>query len=99
MTRSSRHRIVKQRPIVGVIDWLMMFTAVVYPLTGVPQAVQIFTTHTAAGVSLWSWGGFMLFDIIELAYGIVHDIKPLVLTGFIWLAVDALVIAGILIYQ
>jgi hypothetical protein len=82
-----------------VIDWLMMITAVGYPLTGLPQAIQIFTTHTAAGVSLLSWAGFCAFDVVEIAYGVIHRIKPLIITSVLWLVVDAAVVAGILVYQ
>ncbi|HEX3082772.1 MAG TPA: hypothetical protein VHQ86_06015 [Candidatus Saccharimonadia bacterium] len=98
----NRHRhLAKRHPRrnTTVIDWLMMVTAVVYPLSGMPQAVQIFLSHNATGVSLLSWAGFLIFDIVELAYGIAHKIKPLILTGFLWIAVDGAVVVGILVYH
>ncbi len=82
-----------------VIDWLMMVTAFAFPLVGLPQAVQIFHSHDASGVSLLSWVAFLAFDAIEMFYGMAHSIKPLIITGILWLIVDGLVVLGILMYH
>lgn len=82
-----------------LIDRLMMITAIVYPLTGVPQAVQIFATHDASGVSWISWVAFLIFDFIELWYGFAHRLRPLILSGILWVIVELVIVVGIIIYS
>lgn len=73
-----------------------MGAAFVYPLTGVPQAISVLNGNTE-GVAIISWIGFILFSILFLAYGIVHNVKPMVITNSLWLFVDTAVVIGILI--
>ena len=81
------------------IDRAVMVAAVAYPLTTLPQVYQIFTSHTAAGVSLFSWLGFVFFGTIFLTYAIAHRLKALIVTEILWLIVDVLVVVGVLMYQ
>lgn len=82
-----------------LIDSLMSLAAVVHPLTAVPQVVQIYQTHNVSGVSLATWLGFMTLGAIFLAYGILHKIKPFIVTQVLWFIVDFLVVAGIIMYS
>ncbi|HVV66931.1 MAG TPA: hypothetical protein VHB72_02570 [Candidatus Saccharimonadales bacterium] len=80
------------------IDWAMMFVSVLNPLLAIPQAVIIYTNHSAANVSLATWASFMLVGIILTLYSIAHRIKPMIINQIIWFIVDAAIIAGIFIY-
>lgn len=68
------------------------------PLLGVPQVIQIFQTHDAHGLSLFTWVSFALVSAIFFAYGLKHQLKPLIIAEGLWLAIYAAVIPGILIY-
>ena len=68
------------------------------PLLGVPQVVQIFVTHNASGLSLFTWASFAVVSSVFLAYALKHQIKPLIVAEALWLAIYAAVIPGILIY-
>lgn len=81
-----------------LVDKTMMFVSVVAPLLALPQVWEIFSNKTAANVSLFTWVSFALFAIIYLLYGIVHRLKPLIVANILWLAVESMVIIGILIY-
>jgi uncharacterized protein with PQ loop repeat len=81
-----------------MIDHVMMVIAFLYPLTGVPQIVTVFTTQKAEGVSLVSWCGFLVVGVIYLFYALMHRLKPLIIAQAFWLIVDALVIVGVLLY-
>lgn len=80
------------------VDRAMDVVAIASPALGVPQAVQIFATQDASGLSLLSWGSFACVSIVFLLYGLQHHIKPLILTQVLWLTIYAAVIPGILIY-
>jgi uncharacterized protein with PQ loop repeat len=82
----------------SAVDHAMMVAAVVHPLTALPQVVQIYTTHTAAGVSLATWLGFMVLGTIFLAYALIHRIRPMIVTQVLWFFVDLSVVTGVLLY-
>lgn len=79
-----------------LLDRIAMVAAFVYPAMGLPQVWHVFH-GTTDGVSLVSWIGFMVFSTLFLLYGFAHRIKPLIITNAIWLAVDTLVVAGVLL--
>lgn len=81
------------------IDSLMSIAAVIHPLTAVPQVYAIYTTHNVSGVSLWTWLGFMTLGLIFLAYGILHKIKPFIITQVLWFIVDFLVVIGVFLFR
>jgi len=82
-----------------LIDTLVNVAAVVHPLTALPQLITIYSSHIVTGISLWTWVGFLLIGLVFLVYGIVHHIKPIILTQVLWFVVDLLVITGIVLYQ
>jgi uncharacterized protein with PQ loop repeat len=84
---------------VTLVDRLMSAAAVVHPLTALPQVYQIYSTHNVSGVSVWTWLGFMLLGAIFLAYGIVHKIKPFIVTQVLWFTIDFLIVFGTLLYR
>lgn len=86
-------------PSVPLIDILVNIAAVVHPLTALPQLMTIYSSHVVTGISLWTWIGFLLIGLVFLAYGIVHRIKPIIVTQVLWFIVDLLVIVGIILYQ
>jgi hypothetical protein len=78
-----------------LFDKIIILAAFMYPLSGLPQVVEVFNGQTA-GVSLWSWVGFICFSGLFLAYGMIHKVAPMIITNVLWLAVDSLVIIGLL---
>ena len=76
-----------------------LVAAIVYPLSAVPQAIQIFVRHEARDLSLITWAGFALIELVFLAYGVVHNLRPIILSGVLWMAVYAIIIAGIVEYS
>src|SRR6266581_4265390 len=97
MTTLIHKHLSKEKQII-LINRLMGVAAVIHPLTAVPQVYKIYDTHNATGVSILTWLGFMTLGLIFLAYGIVHKIKPLIVTQVLWYIVDFLVVLGVLMY-
>lgn len=98
MSRHFRKYLNKKKD-AALVDRLMSAAAVIHPLTAVPQVYTIYSTHDVAGVSIWTWLGFMALGLIFLAYGILHKIKPFILTQTLWFIVDLLVVVGVVLYH
>ena len=64
-----------------------------------PQAIQIFGHQSAKDVSMLTWAMLLLFNMSNLIYALVFDIKPLIINNTIWIIVDALIVIGILVYR
>jgi uncharacterized protein with PQ loop repeat len=75
------------------------FVAVVQPIMVLPQAIQILANHSAGQVSLLTWAMLLLFNTSNFIYALVFNIKPIIINNAIWVAVDSLVVIGILIYR
>ncbi len=57
------------------------FVAVAQPIMVLPQAVQIFTSHSAGQVSLLTWSMLLLFNTANFIYALVFNIKPITITN------------------
>lgn len=62
------------------VDKLMMAVALLHPLSGLPQIIDIYVHQNVTGISILTWIGFMIFGSIYLYYGILHKLKPVILT-------------------
>ncbi len=78
---------------------IALVVAVLQPLMVLPQAIHIFTDHSAQDVSLLTWSMLLIFNISNFIYGLVFNLKPLIINNAIWTLVDALVVVGILMYS
>ena len=80
------------------IDKVVMVTAFVEPLAGLPQVIQIFHTQSAKDISLSSWVAYQLVTVLWLVYGITHKEKPIIWYQGLWIIVQTMVIIGIIRY-
>lgn len=79
-----------------LFDKIIILAAFLYPMSGLPQVVKVFQGQVD-GVSLLSWFSFILFSALFLSYGLIHKITPMIVANILWLAVDSLVVIGVLI--
>ncbi|HKW31311.1 MAG TPA: hypothetical protein VJT54_18455 [Verrucomicrobiae bacterium] len=77
---------------------LAYIAGLVGPLTALPQAVSIWMSHQATGVSFWSAVGFTGVAVIWLAYGIILRQGPIVLSSMLWVIFDLAIMSGVLRY-
>jgi uncharacterized protein with PQ loop repeat len=73
-------------------------TSVATMLMTVPQVLTIWVGHQAAGVSAASWSAYLVSAALWLAYGLQQRDRNIYLPCVGWIALDAAVIAGTLIY-
>jgi uncharacterized protein with PQ loop repeat len=81
------------------IDHAMAAAAIVHPATAAPQVIQIYATHSAVGVAPLTWLSFMAIGTVFLAYGLLHKIKPMIVTQILWFVIDAAILTGVALYS
>jgi uncharacterized protein with PQ loop repeat len=80
------------------LNYVVLTVAIAEPLMTIPQIYQIWSTRTAAGISLLSWAGYLVAGAIWLAYGLKIRDKPLVASSVLWVISDGLVFLGAMRY-
>ena len=67
-------------------------------LMTVPQVLTIWVGHQAAGVSVLSWGAYLLSAVLWFWYGLRQGDKNIYLPCVGWVVLDGAVIVGALVY-
>jgi uncharacterized protein with PQ loop repeat len=80
------------------IDKVVLTLAFIAPLVELPQLIEIYWKKAAEDVSLFTWSFFVIFGIPWLIYGIVHKEKPIIILYSLWIIIDLMIVAGILMY-
>lgn len=81
------------------IETFALIAGVVQPLITLPQIIAIYGNQSAKDVSLLTWMGYLIFGITFLVYGIVFNLKPIWIGQIIWVTMEIIMVAGILIYS
>lgn len=76
----------------------MSVAAIVHPFMGAPQVYQVYSTQETRGLSIWTWLAWLALGLIFLVYGIAHKLGPYILMQVLWIILDVLIIAGIILY-
>jgi len=64
----------------------------------VPQIWTIWIGHQAAGVSILSWGAYLVSALLWFWHGLRKRDRNIYLACIAWIAADSAVIAGALVY-
>jgi uncharacterized protein with PQ loop repeat len=80
------------------LDDMMIFIAIVYPLTIIPQALKIVQIEDASSISILSFSLKAVFAIPWIYYGMRHKSNPIILTNVLWLIGYSLIIVETMIY-
>jgi hypothetical protein len=64
----------------------------VYPLSGIPQALAVW--HGDGRASVLTWSLLFAFGFVSLTYGVIHRIRPMIVTNVIWSFIDLTIIIG-----
>lgn len=91
----EKAEITKRQPF---INRFIYVAVVVYPLTTIPQIVEIFASQNAGSVSLLTWLSYDIITLVFLWYAIENKLKPLIIEYSLWLVAQSIVVAGILLY-
>ena len=74
------------------------FMSVATMVMTIPQVWTIWVGHQAAGVSVLSWGAYLASAALWFAYGLERRDRTIYLPCVGWLALDAAVIIGAVVY-
>lgn len=78
------------------LDRAVMVVSILYPLSAVPQLIEIIHGNSA-GVSVLSWLSFFVCAGLFLVYGLRHRVMPMIVSNSLWVVVDGLVVASLLL--
>lgn len=81
------------------LDRLTFIAGVVGPFTVLPQIYTIFSTHSAAGVSLLTWLLIFIVTFPWILYGLEHKDRSIIVSFSLWEVVNLTVVVGVLIYR
>lgn len=87
------------QPLKRFIDHLIYLVAFLGPLLAIPQVAKIWLAHEVDGVSLVTWAGLAAVALVWLTYGFVHNARVIILAYTLWLIMDLIIVAGILLYR
>ena len=62
----------------NLMDKLIYVVGIAGPLMSIPQLVNIWIERNTAGVSITTWGAFVILAIFWTIYGIMHREKPII---------------------
>ncbi len=89
----------KNKKLVSFIDRCIYALGGFGVVVVIPQLVQIWIHHNVQGVSLVTWLGFAVGTLFWLAYGILHQERPIITANLAALIANLLIVVGLLINQ
>lgn len=88
----------RKRSIRIIDDWVMI-VGVLSPLTSLPQIVQILETKDSEGVSILTWLLYVVLAAFWLIYGIAHKEKVIIVNNLLWIILELVIVALVIIYK
>jgi uncharacterized protein with PQ loop repeat len=82
-----------------VLHKTVSIMSIIYPLTALPQLIEIYIHKNVEGVSLASWVLFLLFMIPLFLYAKDQQDRKLSVMYGIWLVIYIIIIGGVLMHQ
>ncbi len=82
-----------------LLDKIVWFVSVAYPLAGVPQVIKIWYYQDVTGVSFWTWLLFLVFSIPLIIYSLDKKDYKMVFMWSSWVVIYVSVLSGLLLYS
>jgi len=84
-------------PSTSRLDNVLRFMSIATMVMTLPQVYSVWAGASPGGVSLLSWGAYLLSACLWLAYGLRKRDKMIYLACIGWIALDVAIIAGVLL--
>lgn len=81
------------------LDRAVYAAGILSPLMTIPQAMQVWETRDVTGLSLVTWGTYVVSSAVWTVYGIVHKERPIVLSNVLFFVLNGMITAGILLFR
>jgi uncharacterized protein with PQ loop repeat len=85
---STNSPLEKALPVLSILTMVMT----------VPQVWAVWVTHDVAGVSLLSWGTYLLAACVWFVHGVKRRDKAIYVACIGWVLLDGAVVAGLLVH-
>lgn len=82
----------------GLMKRLLGSLSIFTMVMTIPQVLTIWVSHRAAGISMVSWGAYLVSAAVWLWYGLQKRDKNIYLPCLGWIILDGAVIVGALVY-
>ena len=86
-------------PAPSALEKFLRALSVVTMLMTVPQVLTVWVGRDAGGVSLLSWAAYLFSACLWFVYGIQKRDKTIYLACIGWIALDALIIIGVMVHR
>lgn len=80
-------------------DYLMYVVGLLGPLALFPQVIEVFSSHSVAGLSLLTWVLLACINVMWLFYGVLHRAYPIVVANMGMAVLNVSIVIGILMYR
>jgi MtN3 and saliva related transmembrane protein len=81
------------------LEKILPLLSVVTLLMTLPQVLTIWLGHDAHGVSLLSWGTYLVSACLWFFHGLQKQDKTIYVACVGWILMDAAVVVGVLVYS
>jgi uncharacterized protein with PQ loop repeat len=81
------------------LDKIMILFGLVGSFSTLIQLIRIYATHNVAGISIYSWMGYLVVTTAWFTYGFLHKSRPLVLVNFIGIITNTAIISGCIMFR
>ena len=85
------------RPAASSVERLLPFLSAATMVMTIPQIVTIWVDRNVAGVSLLSWGTYLLAACLWFLHGVQRRDRTIWLACVGWILLDAAVVVGIVV--
>lgn len=97
--RTGHAEKVRKTPYIVFLDKVTFIIGVIGPFVVLPQIYGIFTTRSAAGVSLFTWLLMFIVTFPWVLYGLAHKEKSIIVSFILWEVMNFTVVVGVLLYS
>lgn len=81
------------------IEKILPAVSVVTMLMTLPQVLTVWISHEVSGVSLLSWGTYLIGACLWFVHGVQKRDKAVYVACIGWILLDAAVVVGVMIYR
>jgi uncharacterized protein with PQ loop repeat len=80
-------------------DFVVYFFMVATPLFELPQLYAIYSDKDSSGVSILTWGFFLVASVVWFMYALKKRLRPLLVTNSLYFVIELAIVTGIIMYQ
>ena len=80
------------------VDHLVYAAGLFVPAVASVQAYKIFSEKSADGVSIITFGGFLLANFVWILYGFLHKEKPIIIMYILLAVINTFIVTGTFLY-